>query len=395
MQGISRTIHTETQFDTLSPSEWDAIVIGAGPGGSVAASLLARRGHSVLLVDRATMPRAKVCGCCLAPAGADALRAAGLRSVLDGSLSVNSCAIHAGRRAVRLSIRTYLVIDRATMDHRLARSAADAGARLILGCNARVRADGAVTLHHAGSADAPPPAPRLTGRVVLVADGLAGTSLDDLSEFAWRIRPTSRMGIGATLSQSPMPLARGEMTMLTHRSGYLGLVRLPSGAIDAAAALDPRAIREFGGPATLIAEIIEACGGDARVCDGARWRGAPLLTRRRSRVESEGIMVLGDAAGYVEPFTGEGMTWAILDAVAAAAIASDRIRGRVNAGAWSAHHARSTWKSKSRCAAVAGLTRHQSLLGLTLRGMSRFPPLGQAAARLLAPSTTDHSRVLD
>ena len=58
-------------------SDWDAVVIGAGPAGSFAASLLARSGRRTLLVERATFPRTKVCGGCLAPAGVEALGNAG------------------------------------------------------------------------------------------------------------------------------------------------------------------------------------------------------------------------------------------------------------------------------------------------------------------------------
>ena len=62
-------------------SDWDAVVIGAGPAGSVAASLLARSGRRTLLVERATFPRTKVCGGC-SPAGSGP-RERGLAAALD------------------------------------------------------------------------------------------------------------------------------------------------------------------------------------------------------------------------------------------------------------------------------------------------------------------------
>ena len=66
---------------------WDALVIGAGPAGSVAARELARRGCRVLLVDKATFPRPKVCGCCVNGAAIRALERLGLGHVLDGAIA--------------------------------------------------------------------------------------------------------------------------------------------------------------------------------------------------------------------------------------------------------------------------------------------------------------------
>ena len=56
---------------------WDVAVVGAGPAGSVAACLLARRGLDVLLLDQARFPRAKACGGCLNRSTLARLAAAG------------------------------------------------------------------------------------------------------------------------------------------------------------------------------------------------------------------------------------------------------------------------------------------------------------------------------
>ena len=61
---------------------WDAIVVGAGPAGAMAARELARTGISVLLVDRARFPRYKVCGGCLNPRALRLLRKAGLGGLM-------------------------------------------------------------------------------------------------------------------------------------------------------------------------------------------------------------------------------------------------------------------------------------------------------------------------
>ena len=78
-----------------------------------------------------------------------------------------------------------------------------------------------------------------------------------------------------------------------------------------AAAADPGWIRDHARGGALPA-LLERCGLDPIGDAIGRVRGAPVLTRRRERVEARGrVFVIGDAAGYVEPFTGEGMSWAI------------------------------------------------------------------------------------
>ncbi|MEM9657265.1 MAG: FAD-dependent oxidoreductase, partial [Planctomycetota bacterium] len=52
-------------FDEALHTDWDVVVIGAGPAGSMAARGLARLGRRVLMIDRQRFPRSKVCGCCV------------------------------------------------------------------------------------------------------------------------------------------------------------------------------------------------------------------------------------------------------------------------------------------------------------------------------------------
>ena len=72
--GVTATV----RFDDLGPERWDLIVIGAGPAGAMAARQAALGGARVLLVDRASFPRRKVCGCCLNGAALGVLTDVGL-----------------------------------------------------------------------------------------------------------------------------------------------------------------------------------------------------------------------------------------------------------------------------------------------------------------------------
>jgi 2-polyprenyl-6-methoxyphenol hydroxylase-like FAD-dependent oxidoreductase len=367
-------------------ADWDVVVIGAGPAGGVAAYSLARRGRRVALVDRSCMPRAKVCGCCLSPGGVTALEKIGLAGVLRGASRFDRCLIAAGGSSVRVRVGEYRAIGRDVLDARIAEAAREAGATLLLGRSARVDHLGRVRLQAPTGEAACAPAASFTARVVVAADGLGGTALSERPEFEWRVSRRSRMGVGAVLRRSPVELTDGEMVMLCGRHGYLGLVRLPGGAINAAAALDPSAVRRCGGPGALCAGIARGCRGDAGALECADWRGAPLLTRRRSRVEAGNVYVLGDAAGYVEPFTGEGMTWAIEGAVRLEQIIAARLEGHEVEGAWETANWCGVRAEHRRCAVMASLARRERVMRAAIACTRVWPAAGRWAARVLGPA---------
>lgn len=119
----------------------------------------------------------------------------------------------------------------------------------------------------------------------------------------------------------------------------------------------------------------------------ARWRGTPLLTRRRCRIAGRRTMVVGDAAGYVEPFTGEGMTWAIEGAIEAATLAAAMVREDCDASGWSTTH---EWLLASRqraCAMVAGVLRSRAATRGMVSLAARFPALASRGAKFVAGVT--------
>ena len=75
----------------IAGTSWDVVVVGAGPAGSMAALEIARRGPSVLLVDKARFPRYRVCGCCLNGRALSLLGSAGLGGLVDEQDPVALC----------------------------------------------------------------------------------------------------------------------------------------------------------------------------------------------------------------------------------------------------------------------------------------------------------------
>ncbi len=351
---------------------FDVVVVGAGPAGSMAALECARAGMSVLLVDRSRHPRAKVCGCCLTPGSLDALTAALGCAEVDalGGLPLRRVRLAAWGRRLELPLARAMVLSRARLDSVLLERARDAGARILFPATA---SPGAVTaewrevrLRHEGSSM------RVRGRVVLAADGLSGGFLracrkQALAQVGGASQAVAKgesaaerpaLGhVGAALilpsTQANPDYAPGVVYMAAGSGGYVGVVRLEDGRLNIAASLSSDALRpeaqvgERRRPKLegVVAGILAAAGlppiGFDRVgahADGRansrpaavvesmtaeqpstdeagpplrHWMATPRLRTRPGHLMAPRVLAIGDAAGFWEPFTGEGIAWAL------------------------------------------------------------------------------------
>ena len=348
---------------------FDVAILGAGPAGSCAAIAAARTGARVLLIDRAQFPRDKVCGCCLAPAGVETLRAIDAGHVLDGAIDLRSVRLACATRELTLRRNAGVAIGRDALDSRLIDEARRCGVDVRLGTPGRVlgRDVGRDVVEIARGDE------RICARVAIAADGLLGTSLDGNADFTWRIARKSRIGFGATIAAGAIACGEGEILMRVARGGYIGAVELPSGAIDVAAAIDPARLRQFASVADCARDWLGARVLDPSAITNARWKGTPLLTRRRACVAADGILVAGDAAGYIEPFTGEGMSWAIATGAAAGVVAAQIARGEASWTMWPALYASIVGRSRTRCRVIALLLRSPMLVRALISIGNRAP----------------------
>lgn len=301
---------------------WDAVVIGAGPAGGLAACLLARRGLRVALLERACLPRVKVCGGCLNARGVAILEACGLGYAVgvEAATPLAIIEFRNGRQRVELRGQFGVAVDRARMDQAIVDSAQRAGAVVIDGVHARVLPDNGrqwrevsvngANLHHA----------TWRARVIVAADGLGRPSLASLSDFSSTPVVGSRIGFGVTSALAP-PSAdeypAGQLHMAVRSDGYAGVTRLIDGRLCIAAAIDPRVARQGERLGSWLANVVAACGWpELPGLESAKIRGTPLLTRFERRLAGRRLLLVGDAAGYTEPITGEGMAWALAGAAA-------------------------------------------------------------------------------
>src|SRR5262249_50321451 len=93
--------------------------------------------------------------------------------------------------------------------------------------------------------------------------------------------------------------------------------RLDDARIHVGAALDPAECHAAGGPLPVMRDLLESAGHRFPAAHNAAIAGTGRLTCRREQLGGHRVLAVGDACGYVEPFTGEGISWAIRGAISA------------------------------------------------------------------------------
>lgn len=297
---------------------WDLVVVGAGPAGASTAlgALAADPSLRVLLLDRERFPRDKSCGDGIAPHVLDALAGVGVRDVADGWTPLRHLELaRAGTtltstgatpaRVRRALHRPVWVIPRQVFDARLVTHATRAGADLR---RHRVRhvhvAPDGVVLDGC-----------VTGRVVVAADGAHSAVRRAVSG-----QPPSRRRALAIRGYAPTAPSRLGRQLIVY-----GERRQPSyaWAFDRGDGLSNVGYGELLGDdrdqpsrALLLQQLEQLVPGSVE--DGSQWRGHPLpLSGWRWRQPDGRVLLTGDAAGLVNPMTGEGIYYAVSSGILA------------------------------------------------------------------------------
>lgn len=356
---------------------WPVVVVGAGPAGSLAAREVARRGVAVLLVDRAEFPRRKVCGCCLNACALAALDSAGLGDLVArcGGRPLSAVRLATQGAEAAVSLPGGAALSREVFDAELVNEAVASGVAFLPGTTVAAgacAADGRrLVLRHGGRRA------EVVADVVLAADGLGSALMETTSPAG------ARLGAGAVADDGPTFYAEGGIHLACGRGGYAGLVRLEDGRLDIAAALDTSFVRRRGGLGPAVAALLrETDWPPVPGLERLAWKGTPLLSRRPRRVAEERLLALGDAAGYVEPFTGEGMAWALSGALAAAPLVVGGWTPTVGA-VWRAVHARRVRRRQQLAVLAAWALRRPLLVRTIVHLLHLFPRLATPVVRRL------------
>ena len=373
-------------LDEAVQRAWDVIVVGAGPAGSLCATQLARKGARVLLVEARAFPRSKVCGGCLNEKSLAALSAAGLRGAIDrlGPVPLERFQMGAGGRQVSLRLPGGVAVSRWSMDAALAEAAVEAGGALLLETTAII-GDVAgdmrqVELSSHGRTES------VGGRIVVAASGLGGKSVSRVEGMRSVESAGSRIGVEATVAEFPLEYEPGVIFMAVGRRGYVGLTRVEDGRLNIAAAVDADALKQSGGPDRACLQILEEAGFPvASEMARADWQGTIRLTRRTPSRGAERLFLIGDAAGYIEPFTGEGMAWALTSGMGVTPLVEQGLCGwSQNLTAdWERRYHSIIEKRQWVCRALAAGLRRTVLVRAAVPILSAMPWLARPVIRSL------------
>jgi flavin-dependent dehydrogenase len=346
---------------------------------------MARSGASVLLIDRAEFPRWKVCGACLSAGALDQLAAVGLTRIADelGAVPLRTLVLSAGGRRAHLPLEGTRVVSRAALDTALVNSARDGGVEFWSG--AKATSDEVGPGHRTVRVVRGGTVVDVAAAVVLDATGL-GRGLETTRGRRESVARGSRVGIGATFLDPAYPIRAGALHMVVAREGYVGVVRDERGMLTVAAAVDPSALKERR-PRDIVAQILSRSRyAPLRGESVTEWRGTPLLTRSPNDVGAERLFRVGDSAGYVEPFTGEGMCWALSGAraVAPLAVAGARQWESALLDRWRAYHGQTFRRSRRLSGMLAPALRRPWLVSGALAALGVAPRLAAPLVRRAA-----------
>jgi len=365
----------------------DVLVVGAGPGGSAAAALLAGAGFRVAAVDRAAFPRDKACSEYMSPETVRLLDRLGVVPALEaaGGAPIHGTRVTAARGS-RLQGRfaladpapfrpTGLSVSRRILDHALVGAARRAGAEVLERTAVeellydRGAVAGAMVRDDAGRRHA------LRARLTIGADGLRSL----VARRIGRRRHGRPRRIAFVAHVEGVPRMGDVAEMHVGARGYVGLNPIGGGHTNVALVVPAdRSAEARGRVEAFFLEALEDFPGlSDRVTRGTLVRkvlATGPFAAWSGRVVADGAALVGDAADFFDPFTGEGIYSALRGAelLAAAAVAPLAGGGRVTAAHLAAYH-------RARRRTFAGKWAVERLIGYGMLFPSLFD---RAVARL-------------
>jgi menaquinone-9 beta-reductase len=322
----------------------DVAIVGAGPAGTSLAAALARRGLDVVVLERAAAWQWRAGGVFTSPAAVAALERVGLGSAVIDAVTRPIAAMRLetpGGATVRLTYGAdrggppAVGFDRSRLDPALEALARDAGATVRRGVTVR-----AVTVDGPGPAVVDMGDERLSARIVVGADG-THSSVARAAGVARPPRLPPRVGLTwHVMDPRAEPAGPIDARLVVVRDAYVGLAPVPGARLNIGIVLGRSwhaSLSRDGAAATVrrVLDLIPLADDDpvawAEATPCERIAGASPLGVRVTRRAGSGWFLVGDAAGFLDPFTGEGLHRALVSTELASRAIPAALSGRPGA----------------------------------------------------------------
>ncbi|MBK7857819.1 MAG: FAD-dependent oxidoreductase [Archangiaceae bacterium] len=307
-----------------SAPQADAVVVGGGPAGALTAYLLARQGRRVTLLEAASRVERKLCGEYLCPRGVELLEGLGLSEVAVGRELVGMRVVSPQGRVLTPTFPPHdgrpsrgLALNRQLFERALLARASAAGATVLMGRRLRglerTSAGWHLRVEHGASSEVH------RGALLVGADGRRSTVAGALG---LRLQAAGdHVALHGHFHRAERNSDRGEMHLLSDGS-YLGVDPTGDHEVNVSLVCSARHLRELGGPRPALRHYL-ALARDYHARYGpyphhAQLRAVSPVTHRVSACTVSGAALVGDAAGFIDPLTGEGIFSALWGARALA-----------------------------------------------------------------------------
>lgn len=336
----------------FTTNNFDVAIAGGGPAGSSAAIQLAITGARVLLVEEKKFPRAKLCGEFISPECLLHFKRLGVTAQMEhaGGASLRETVFYSRRgRSVVVPSEWFnsgvnysgsaLGLSRSEMDHRLLQRAKETGVTVFEETHASVLTNLEDRVHGLRLKNGEQ-IRDFEALVTIDATGRPRALARQLKSEALRQR--KRPGLVAFKAHlKNTRIDHGACEIYSYKGGYGGLSDVERGLSNLCFIVSAGDVREFGSdPERVVREIVMKNSraaytlAEARAC--TPWLSVSLEGfGRRTLSPANGLLTIGDAASFIDPFTGSGMLMALESGEVAATIVTRHLQRLSTGGSFS------------------------------------------------------------
>jgi menaquinone-9 beta-reductase len=390
---------------TRTPAKYNVAIVGAGPAGASAAIRLAKAGLRIALIEQKKFPREKLCGEFVSPECIDHFKELGVKPELRsvGGLDIDRTVFYArSGKAIDVESAWFggsgssaLGLSRAELDHQLLEKAELYGAEVFRETSAAplVGRDGVVTglrLKRLNGADED-----LTAELVIDATGRTRSLARSLAATKTKLAPAGFVAFKSHLTGAQ--IEKGACEIYVYPGGYGGCNQVENGLFNLCFIVSAKDTKRFSSDAEkVMREVVFKNSRAANAMKNIKvvkpWLAVPIERfGRGTLVPANGLITIGDAAAFIDPFTGSGILLALESAKIAAGVIEESFSKGLNFAELTNRYEQKYTAAFSHRLRMCSLLRRAAFSPLLAESVMFGLGLSKTLRRRVAQSTRLHS----